>query len=147
MANSVHKDKQGPDWPLGSIVVTAPGTPVSIMSLVDPGSVNAPESPTPGTVGADEYTAVAQQIVIGGFKAGAGPPKLASNVGNVYLVRKPLAGAGGSGDVGTIVLTVPPGTTAVLGSAALVRNVFNLYRYFIDADNANDAAQVTALIF
>jgi hypothetical protein len=63
VANSVCKDKQGPVWPLGNIIVAAAGTPVNIMSLVDASNVNQPETPTPGTAGADEYTSRAQQII------------------------------------------------------------------------------------
>jgi hypothetical protein len=144
MANSVHKDIQGPDWPLGNIVVVTPGTQVSIMSLVDPSLVNAPENPTGTTT--DEYTRSAQQIVFQGFKVGANPPRLANNTGNIYVVRKPLTGAGGTTDVGTIVAVIAPGQTFVLSSSSLVRNVFNLYRYLIDADNAGDACQVTAIM-
>lgn len=146
MANSVHKDRQGPVWPLGSIVVPTPGTYVSIMSLVDPTQANAPESPTPGTAGADEYTSRAQQIIFQGFKAGAVPPKLTANTGNVYVVRKALAGAGGASDIGTVVAVIAPGGSFILGSAALNRNVYSLYEYLIDADTANDACQVTAII-
>lgn len=145
MANSVLKDKQGPDWPLGSIVVTVPGTPVGIMSLVDPASVNAPETPTPGTVGANEYTERAQQIFFQGMKSNAGVG-MVNNTGNIYVVRKGTAGLGNRTDAGAIVLTIPPGATLFLGSAALNRNVFNMYRYSIDADNANDACQVTAIV-
>lgn len=146
MPNSVHLDKFGPDWPLGNIVVTVPGTPVAITSLVDPSGVNNPNTPTPGTSGADEYTENAQQLIFQAFKAGAAPPKLAPNTGNVYVVRKALAGAGGVGDVGTVVAVLIPGQTFILSSSAMTKNVYNLYRYFIDADTANDACQVTAVM-
>lgn len=145
MANSVQQDKAGPIWPLGSIVVTTPGTYVSIMSLVDSTLANAPENPTSYGGSVSEYTNRAQQIIFQGFKAGAAPPKLANNTGNVYIVRKPT-GSGGVGDVGTVVAVIPPGGSFILGSAASVRNVFSLYEYYIDADNANDACQVTAII-
>lgn len=151
MANSVLQDPQGSDWPLGNIVVTAPGTPVRITSLVDSSAVNAPETPTTTTAfpaggqssTADEFTRVAQQIIFQAFKAGAGPPKLALNTGNIYIVRK---GGTGVADIGIVVAVLTPGQTFVLGSSAMVRNVFSLYRYFIDADTANDACQVTAII-
>ena len=149
MANSVLQDPQGSDWPLGNIVVTVPGTPVRITSLVDATSVNAPETPTnpttfpSGPSTSDEFTRVAQQIIFQAFKAGAGPPKLALNTGNIYIVRK---GGTGVADIGIIVAVLTPGQTFVLGSSAMVRNVFSLYRYFIDADTANDACQVTAII-
>lgn len=143
MANSVHQDRQGPVWPLGNVAVPTPGTYVSIMSLVDSTYVNAPETPTGANV--NEYTNRAQQILFQGFKAGAAPPKLATNTGNVYVVRVPQ-GSGGRSDVGTVIAVIPPGGSFILGSAALVRNVFNLYEYYIDADTAADGCQVTAII-
>ena len=149
MPNSVLQDPQGPDWPLGNIVVTVPGTPVRITNLVDSGAVNAPETPTNPTVfpsgpsTSDEFTRVAQQIIFQAFKAGAGPPKLANNTGNIYIIRK---GSQGITDLGVVVAVLTPGQSFVLGSSAMVRNVFSIYRYFIDADNANDACQVTAII-
>ena len=147
MPNSVHQDRQGPVWPLGNIAVVTPGTPVNIMSLVDPTSVNAPETPAgPGPSSSNEYTMRAQQILFQAYKAGAAPPKLTLDTGNIYIIKKPLAGAGGVGDVGTVVATLQPGGTFVLGSAALNRNVFNLYAFFIDADTAADGCQVTAII-
>jgi hypothetical protein len=145
VANSVHQNPQGSIWPLGNIVVVTPGTPVRITNLVDPTNANAPE--TAVGVGAgigDEYTRRAQQIFFQGMKSGAA--RLVNNAGNIYVIRKPLAGAGGTTDIGTIILAVPPGQTFFLGSAALNRNVFNLYDFFIDADNAGDACQVSALI-
>lgn len=148
MGITVHKDKQGPVWPLGQISVVTPGTQVSIMSLVDSTNVNAPETPTPGTAGADEYTSRAQQIIFQSYKAGAGPPLLAANTAAklVYIVRKPTAGNGGTADTGVVIAALSPGQTFILGSAALNRNVFNLYEYFIDADTALDGCQVTAII-
>lgn len=154
MANSAHRDRQGPDWPLGNISVVTPGTQVNIMSLVDSTSANAPETvvggPTvtgPGGVG-DEYTVRAQQIIFHAAKAGAGPPLLAPNTAAkfIYIVRKPTAGGGGTADTGTIVKALSPGETFILGSAASNRNVFDPYRYFIDADTALDGCQVTLII-
>jgi hypothetical protein len=132
-------------WPLGQIAVPTPGTYVSIMSLVDSSFVNAPEKPTPGTVGANEYTNRAQQIIFQAYKVGSGT-KLGANTGTIYIVKPPLAGAGGVGDTGTIVTALTPGQTFVLSSAPENRNVFNLYEYYIDADTAADGCQVTAII-
>lgn len=153
MPNSVHQDRSGPVWPLGNILVPVPGTPVNIMSLVDAGNVNAPESPVPpaavgGVVPANtgnEYPPRAQQILFQAFKSG-GATRLAVNTGNIYIVKKALAGAGGTTDVGTVLIVLTPGQTFSLGSAALNRNVFNPYEYFIDADTANDGMQVTLII-
>ena len=148
MANSVHKDRQGPVWPLGNIAVVTPGTYVSIMSLVDPSFTGAPETLTPLYPGGPypEYTMRAYSILFQGFKAGAAPPKLAANTGIVYVVKKPI-GTGGVGDVGTVIAAIratdPP---FWLYSAPLNRNTLNLYEYYIDTDTAADACQVTAII-
>lgn len=145
MANSVMQDREGVDWPLGNIVVPIPGTPVAITSLVDPSLFNAPQTAT--LPQSNEYSCNAQQLIFSGYNGGgAGTPKLQPNTGNVYIVRRPTAGNGGIADTGIIVKVLAPGETFFLGSAASVRNVFNLYRYFIDADTANDACQVTAII-
>lgn len=148
MTVSVQKDPHGPDWPLGVIAVPTPGTPVSIMSLVDGTNVNDPTTATPpatGSTSSDEYTRVAQQIIFQAYKAGAAPPRMGANTGNIYIVRKSV-GAGGVNDVGSVVVTLQPGQTFILGSSAMVRNAFSLYRYFIDADTALDACSVTAII-
>src|SRR5579864_7636326 len=145
MANSVHLDKQGPVWPLGLIIVPTPGTPVRITNLVDSAAVNAPEAVTSAT--SDEYTSRAYAIIFQGFKTGAAPPKLAANTGIVYVVKKALAGAGGVGDVGTIIAAIRTGDPPfVLTSAPMNRNTFNLYEFYIDADTANDGCLVTAII-
>lgn len=141
---SVQQDKQGPDWPLGLIVVVTPNIPVNIMSLVDPASTDAPETPTPGTSGADEYTARCNQIVFYGVKAlngGLGP-----NTGNVYVMRKGVQGSGGRSDYGSCVAILFPGQAYTLVPSALVKDGFSPYRYSIDADNAGDSALVTLLI-
>jgi hypothetical protein len=142
---SVMKDRQGPDWPLGLIVVATPGSPVSIMSLVDPLLVNDPGAPTSAT--SDEYTAVAQQIIFQGYKAGAAHG-LANNTGNLYVVRKGVQGNGSvyGADYGVLVLTVGAGLTQVLQTSAMVKNGFSPYRYFVDADNAGDSCLVTLLV-
>lgn len=146
MGTTVHKNKQGPIWPLGQIAVITPGTQVSIMSLVDPAFVNAPESAT--TPQADEYTSRAYAIIFMPFKAGAGTILAANTSAKlVYVVLKPTSGNGGTGDTGVVVIALRPGDPPfVLTAAALNRNVFNLYEIFIDADTAGDGMQVTALI-
>lgn len=149
MADSVHKDKFGPEFPLGLIVVAAAGTPVSIMSRVDPTGVNDPSSPSPGTVAADEYTVSFQQILFQAVKAGAGPPSLAVNTGNVYILRKGAAGGTGNAtDKGTIIKMLIPGESYAYPPApsAMGKNQFNGYRYFIDADTTADACLVTGII-
>jgi hypothetical protein len=152
MANSVLRDRQGPDWPLGNIVVPTPGTPVRITNLVDATAADAPETavggPTPtGASGVgDEYTYRANQIVFQAYKVGAAPPAFTPNTGNIYILRKAGSGSNNKTDIGVIVAILQPGQTFTLGSSALVRNDFNPHRYWIDADTANDACQVTLII-
>jgi hypothetical protein len=154
MALSVMKDFQGPDWPLGLIVVVTPGTPVSIMSLVDAGNVNAPETAfgnqtSPQTIptgGQQEYSVLAQQIMFQGVKSTAGNAPLVNNSGNIYICRKGTTGLGNRTDFGAIVAIVPPGQTLFLASSARNRDTWSPYRYYIDADNANDSALVTLLV-
>ena len=144
MANSVLQSRRGPIWPLGSIVVVTPGTPVNLMSLVDPTSVNAPQTATPGTAGADEYTVKCNQIIIQGVKSNAGTG-LANNTGNIYLILKGK-GSNNRTDTGCIVVTIAAGQTFILAPSAQNAEVFNPYLLFLDADNANDAGQVTLII-
>jgi hypothetical protein len=145
LANTVLKDIYGPDWPLGMIVVPTPGTPVSIMSLVDPTSVNDPSTAT--TTTSYEYTVTAQQLFFQAVKAGASHG-VQNNTGNIYIVRFAGKGAGNGNrdDYGTMIWSLSPGANLFLSSAPLERNKFNPYRYYIDADNANDACLVTMLI-
>jgi len=148
MANSVLLDVYGPDWPLGLIVVPTPGTPVSIMSLVDPSSVNAPNTATTlGTAGEYEYSPLCQQIAFLAVKAGASHGTQ-NNTGNIYIVRynSRTVGSGNRDDPGAIVWALGPGGNLFLSSAPLVRETFSPYRYYIDADNANDSCLVTLLI-
>jgi hypothetical protein len=143
MANSVLQDKNGPDWPLGFIKVVTPGTPVSIMSLVDASSLNDPGKATASGVG--EYTSRCQQLQFQAVKPAANG--FQNNTGNIYIVRTgDSTGSANRNDQGAIVAVLQPGQTYVLASAPLNRNVFNMYRYRIDADNANDGALVTAII-
>lgn len=145
MAPSILLDKQGPDWPLGSIIVPTPGVPVNIMSLVDPYSYNDPNSPT--SISSGEYTNVAQQIMFQGMKAGASGG-LITNLGNIYVVRRApkSQGSGNRSDTGCIVAVIFPGQTFFIAAAPMNMDVLNPYRYRIDADNPNDAAQVTLFI-
>lgn len=147
MANSVLQDRHGPDWPLGFIKVVTPGTPVSIMSVVDPTSVNSPSSPTPGTAGAQEFTVRANQIIFMAYHPGAQPPAAAANTGLAYILRAPSSGGtGNKTDSGVIVKILQPGETFVLAPAATVEDVWGPYRYFVDADTANDGVWVTLVI-
>ena len=143
MSNTVLIDPQGPDWPLGFIKVVTPGTPVGIMSLVDSTGVNDPNTQT--VAGSNEYTVTCQQIWFYGYKTGATPPRVAANTGFVYIVRKPASPTGNTADLGVIVKILAPGESFYIASSALNRDVFSPYRYYIDADNANDGAFVTLL--
>jgi hypothetical protein len=110
------------------------------MRLVDPTSLADPETAT--AAGVPEYTRRCQQIMFQGFKS-AGAAGLQLNTGNVYVVRK----GGSRADLATIVAVVQPGQTIFVASAPAVRNVFSPYRYYLDADNAADGAQITLFIF
>lgn len=145
MTASIQKDRQGTDWPLGFISVATPGTPVGIMSVVDPTGVNDPAAATSTT--SDEYTPRANQIEFWALKPGASHGTQV-NTGNVYVVRKGVgAGTGNRDDTGSIVATLFPGQSWKLPAAALVRDVLSPYRYSIDADNAGDGAFVNLYIF
>jgi hypothetical protein len=149
MAQTVYKGYSGPFSPLGLIVVAVAGTPVRMSSLIDPASNNAPETFTPAAsanntgaaVPSNEYTVTFQQIMIQGFKAGAGGNGLVNNTGNIYvLVKGAGGGLGNRTDYGAMVVCVPPGQTAFLASAPLNCNVFNPYALWLDSDNNGDSA-------
>jgi hypothetical protein len=136
---SVLQDPHGPDWPLGFIKVLAPGTPVSIMSLVDPAGVNAPGAATSAT--SDEYSRRCQQIMFQGWQPDTHGMKL--NTKNVYIMR---AGANYD-DPGAMVAVLAPGQTLFLASAPVVVDVFSPYQFFLDADVKDEGALVTLFIF
>src|SRR3974390_540554 len=119
---SIQKDREGPDWPLGLITPTI-NTPLNIMSNVDSTLANDPANPTPGTTGANEFTERCQQIVFQAFKAGG--HGLQNNAGNIYIMRKGAGGAGNRDDYGSMVACLTPGQTFVIASASLDRNVFS----------------------
>jgi len=147
MANSVLNLRQGPIWPLGMIVNVTPGTPVNIMSLVDPSSVNDPNAKT-GTQ-SYEYTVRAYEILFQAAKVGASHGTQI-NTGNIYILKRGgTAGSGNRDDYGVLIATLSQGTTGVyppvfrLTAAAMNRNIFNPYDFLIDADNTGDGCQVT----
>ena len=144
MANSVQLDFQGPDWPLGFVAVATPGTPISFMFNVDPANTNSPNSPTSAT--SQEYTVRAEEILVQAIRPGASHG-MQLNIGNVYILRAPTAGASGNrDDPGSLVAMLLPGQTLFLTAAALNRNVWSPYRYYVDADNAGDGVIVTLII-
>jgi hypothetical protein len=137
---TVLRDIHGPCWPIGFIEVVLPGTPVKLTSLIDPADTDAPGTPT--AAGSLEYTTRFNQILFQGMR----PSKISGmvpNLRNVYIVR-----AGGNrDDYGTIVLVVAPGQTVVLSAAPTTKDVFSLYRYWVDGDQDNDGVLVLGLIF
>lgn len=140
---SVQKDRQGPDWPLGAIAVTTPSTPVRITTLIDPTNANAPETAT--TTAGDEYSPLCQQIMFQGFKSNGGTG-MVPNTGNVYIMRLGVQGAGNRTDFGSMVAVLLPGQTTFIASSARNRDTFSPYRYYLDADTANDGALVTLFV-
>lgn len=144
MPNSIIRDFNGPDFPLGNIANVTPGTPLNIMSLVDPTLGNSPQSQAPTLTG--EYPIRAQQIIFQAVKAGVAHGTQ-NNTGNVYICRQGVGtGTGNRDDLGCQVKTLAPGETFVMAAAPLSQNVLNPYRYSIDADTAADGCQVTLLI-
>lgn len=146
MPNSVLKQIGGPDWPLGQIVVPTPGTPVGIMSLVDPTSVNAPQ--TQSSASSLEYTpARAMDIIITPVHSLA---PFVANTGVIYLLRKNSAtvGTGNRADPGVIVLalTATAGPFHLSHASSTLEIRFNGYDYFLDADTASDGALITLLL-
>ena len=140
---SIQKDIQGPDWPLGLIVVAAAGTPVPVMSLVDPSNAMAPNTPVSAT-NPTQYTPRANQIMFQGMRAGS--HGLQNNQGNVYIMRQGVQGAGNRDDYGSMVMCLVPGQTVFLAAAAVSNDVYSPYRYFIDADNNSDGVLATLFI-
>lgn len=146
MANSIQVNPSGPIWPLGSIVVAVPSTPVGFMSLVDPNNYQAPGT-IPTAAHAQQYTVRAQQILIQALKAGASHGTQ-DNTGNIYICMygARVGGSGNRDDLGSVLFTLEPGQTLFLASAPMNRNIYSPYDLYVDADNANDSAQVTLFI-
>lgn len=132
----------GPDWPLGFIKVVTPGTPVSIMSVVDPNNYDAPGTLTKPQ--SNEYTVRCYRLTFMGYQPVASPGGFTPNAGNVYIMRAGVGGGlGNYTDTGALVKVLAPAETYEIDAAALNRNVFSPYRYYLDADTANDGAMVT----
>jgi len=150
MAQSIYRGYSGPLVPLGLIAVAIPGTPVQMTSLIDPTSLNAPETFSPAAsanntgaaVAVNEYTITCQQIIIQAYKSNGGTG-VVNNTGNIYIMMKGAGGLGNRTDFGAMVAVLTPGQTLILASAPVNCNVFSVYKYFIDADTAGDSALVT----
>ena len=158
MAVSTLKNIYGPLWPLGLIVVATKGTPVSIMSLVDATSANAPETASTAaglqttTTGMYEYASCAAYDILLTPMKSVNP--VVANTGAIYVVMYPLrtAGTGNNADPGVLVMTIPPFTAGTLTPVHLSSTVgrlsshFNPYNLYLDSDNNSDGAIVTLLI-
>lgn len=149
MPASVQKDYQGPDFPLGFIGIVTPGIPVSLMSLVDPLGANDPATPDPspasGIAAGLEFPIMPMNILIQALKPGVAHGTQA-NTGNIYLVRKGVAGTGNRDDTGSIILTISQTQTLPQFLFPGPGMKFSPYRYFLDADNAGDGAFVTLFL-
>lgn len=144
MANSIQKLRGAAMTPLGSIKVTTPGTPVSLMSYLDPGNNNAPGTPTGITInkyGADTpYSPAVRGIGIQGYHQGANNA-ITINAGNVYLLVAPAAGGSGNNqDVGAMVKVISPGADYFYPPDAANLDRISPYYLYLDADNAGDGA-------
>lgn len=143
MALSIQRDFNGPDWPAGLITVAASGTPVNIMSVLDPTNLWAPGA---SAVTSPEYAPRVFEISFTAVKSVA---PVVLNTGAIYIVRAGAAGGSGNKtDSGSIVAILQPGVatalqTFVLRAAPFNRDIYNPYRYFIDADTNADGCLVT----
>lgn len=144
MSNSILADIQGPDWPLGSVAVATPGTPVGLMSVADPTSKWAPGTAVDPLVGLPGYTVRGYRLVMYGYK-NSGTTWVA-NTGNVYLLRKG-SGSSNRSDSGVLVEVIPTAGRVVIEGVSLVKDWCSPYRYFVDADTAADALTAVLWIF
>jgi len=147
MANTILKDRQGVDWPLGYVNVSAAGTPVRITVNVDANNTNAPETASNTTT--DEYVFAFQQLMFQGYKPAANNNGMVANTGNVYILRYNAngAGSGNKTDQGVMVAVLGNSQTLFLAAGYSVNDVWNPYRYALDVDNNNEGALVTGFRF
>jgi len=154
MPLSVYQDFFGVDWPLGVVVVAAPGTPVNIMKNVDPANNMAPGTQVgPGfqVNPGPEYTPRCHKIFFQGYHAAANNNGLIQNTGQVYVMRSPgpannyPGGTGNRADSGAVVAVVPPGGNLTLPAMEYDGETISPYRYTLDADTANEGALVTLI--
>lgn len=149
MSLSVFQDPYGVDWPLGFVPVANNGTPVNIMSRVDPNNLNAP-----GTT-ANSSTAAASprchSVLIQGYQPGANNNGMIPNQGYVYILRALGPGNGNAGgpanraDSGAMVRILPPGGEVVLPADEVDLATISPYRYTLDCDTDGDGGLVTLL--
>ena len=149
MALTVLIDTFGVDWPLGFVAVANNGTPVNIMSVVDPSNLNAPgTAANNNTLGT---TPTCHKVLIQGYKPGNNNNGMVPNGGYVYVLRSPGPGAnsftgpGNRADSGVLVRILPPGGEVVLPADELDCNTISPYRYTLDSDINGDGGLVTLL--
>lgn len=143
MAFSIQKDRGGPDWPLGCVVVPTIGTPVCIMANVDPSNNNAPWQATSYLGNTSEYSPICRGVSIAGWHPGSGNNGMVINTGNVYLMRKPAGGAGNRQDSGSMVAVIWPGSDYFFPPDGSGTTLFSPYNYYLDADANNEGGLVT----
>ena len=136
MALSVQKNRTGVVWPLGFIRVASPGTPVSLMSLVDSANVNAPGVPTSNL--SSEYSPAARGLGLQAFLPNNNNSGMQPNAGNVYLLVPAAGGNGNLTDFGSMVKILPSGSDFYYPPEGCGVDLFNPYGLFIDADVAGD---------
>lgn len=144
MALSVYQKYWGPIWPLGFVPVANNGTPVNIMSVVDPSNNNSPNTPTTYGGVVAEQSPTCHRIVFQGIKPGANNNGMIANTGNIYVLRSPAGnGSGNRTDSGCIVGMCFPGQGYTYQSAEVDGNTLSPYDLRIDSDVDGEGALVT----
>jgi hypothetical protein len=142
---SIHRERSSPDWPLGYINVPTPGTPVNIMSLVDPAGNDDPATPSTyaGPAGQGK-TPTCSAVTFQGYQPDAGNSTWTPNSDLVFVMRKGTGtNSGNRTDTGSVVAILPPGGSVTLPeSGGEPITSFSPYRYWLDAVSANDGANV-----
>jgi hypothetical protein len=141
MAFSIHRDRTGPEWPLGYVNDSNNGTPVCLMVNVDANNYGAPNSGTNSNV--PEYSSVCRAIGIQGYHPGNNNNGMVNNTGNIYLLRAPAGGSGNRSDPGAMVKIIPPGGDFFFTIDGTGQTMFSPYNYFIDSDVNNEGALCT----
>ncbi len=135
---STQKNRGGPVWPLGFVQVAAAGTPVNLMTNVDPAGNHSPGS------GNSEYAWTCRGILFGGFKPAANNNGYQVNTGNVYVCVQ-AGNNGNRADYGAIALVVTPGNYVPLPVPLPGTDMINPYQFQLDADVSNEGALAVLL--
>ncbi len=148
MSNSVCINRTGPTWPLGWISVANNGTPVGLMSLVDPSNLYSPNGPANNAKGS-EYTVRFKSLFFYGYKPAANNAGgLVANTGIVYVLQPASNGAAGNrSDSGCIVGIIPAngGSFSLPQSLASVDMQVSPYEYTLDSDVSGEGAIVVGI--